>query len=93
MAVKENINDNSSWDDSLTNEMQLFLDLHHPHVVACYGILKEARTTSTDERPSGGGGPAPYRKRRASTVSIGLARGGMDRWMQSEGPHRGGRVP
>jgi hypothetical protein len=83
VAVKENINDNSSWDDSLTNEMQLFLDLHHPHVVACYGILKEARTTSTDERPSGGGAPA-YRKRRASTVRIGLARGGLDHWMKFE---------
>eukprot|EP01047_Picozoa_sp_COSAG01_P060214 COSAG01_NODE_7347_length_3242_cov_3.487432_3_plen_456_part_01 len=27
--------------------MQLFLDLHHPHVVACYGILKE-RVESED---------------------------------------------
>ena len=25
----------------LTMEMKLFLDLHHPHVVACYGILEE----------------------------------------------------
>jgi serine/threonine protein kinase len=41
VAIKENVNDNSSWDDELTTEMQLFLDLHHPHVVACYGILKE----------------------------------------------------
>ena len=41
VAIKENINDNTTWNSELTREMQLFLDLHHPHVVACYGILKE----------------------------------------------------
>ena len=35
------------WAGDLTAEMQLFLDLHHPHVVACYGILKE-RTDGAD---------------------------------------------
>jgi serine/threonine protein kinase len=43
VAIKENLNDNSSWDDDLTTEMKLFLELHHPHVVACYGILKEEK--------------------------------------------------
>lgn len=39
VAIKEN--KNGEWAGDLTAEMQLFLDLHHPHVVACYGILKE----------------------------------------------------
>ena len=43
VAIKENINDDSTFTKELTKEMQLFLDLHHPHVVPCYGILKEAR--------------------------------------------------
>jgi serine/threonine protein kinase len=30
----------SSAGDKLTDEMQLFLDLHHPHIVSCYGLLK-----------------------------------------------------
>ena len=38
MAVKE-----GNWDE-MTDEMNLFLDLTHPHVVACYGILNEMRT-------------------------------------------------
>lgn len=34
--------DNGTWSgDGLTDEMRLFLDLSHPHIVACYGILKE----------------------------------------------------
>jgi serine/threonine protein kinase len=39
VAIKEN--KTGQWAGDLTAEMQLFLDLHHPHVVACYGILKE----------------------------------------------------
>jgi signal recognition particle subunit SEC65 len=39
VAIKEN--KSGEWAGDLTAEMQLFLDLHHPHVVACYGILKE----------------------------------------------------
>jgi serine/threonine protein kinase len=38
VAVKE-----GDWDE-MTDEMNLFLDLTHPHVVACYGILNEMRT-------------------------------------------------
>jgi hypothetical protein len=41
VAVKES--NTGDWGSELTTEMQLFLDLHHPHVVACYGILREQR--------------------------------------------------
>ena len=41
VAIKEN--KSGDWAGDLTPEMQLFLDLHHPHVVACYGILKEVQ--------------------------------------------------
>ena len=44
VAIKESTKE---IDSELTDEMQLFLDLHHPHVVACYGILKE--TVTCDE--------------------------------------------
>lgn len=43
VAVKE-----GNWDD-MTDEMHLFLDLTHPHVVACYGILTELRETTNHE--------------------------------------------
>ena len=46
VAIKESIKE---IDEELTDEMQLFLDLHHPHVVACYGILKE--TITVDGEP------------------------------------------
>jgi serine/threonine protein kinase len=42
VAIKESTE--QSW-QKLTHEMQLFLDLHHPHIVACYGILKHAKVT------------------------------------------------
>eukprot|EP01043_Picozoa_sp_COSAG02_P033500 COSAG02_NODE_2290_length_9205_cov_21.549198_3_plen_672_part_00 len=35
--------------DGLTDEMRLFLDLAHPHIVACYGILKEPMVGSSGE--------------------------------------------
>jgi hypothetical protein len=37
VAVKE-----GDWND-MTDEMNLFLDLTHPHVVSCFGILTETR--------------------------------------------------
>ena len=37
MAIKKNLNPLIQNED----EVALFLELHHPHVVACYGILKE----------------------------------------------------
>ena len=36
VAVKKTTRED--WGGELTDEMKLFLDLHHPHVVACYGI-------------------------------------------------------
>eukprot|EP01043_Picozoa_sp_COSAG02_P010794 COSAG02_NODE_387_length_23294_cov_52.630610_16_plen_280_part_00 len=39
VAIKED--KSGEWAGDLTAEMQLFLDLHHPHIVACYGILRE----------------------------------------------------
>lgn len=45
VAIKEN--KSGDWAGDLTAEMQLFLDLHHPHVVACYGILKEQNEGKT----------------------------------------------
>ena len=41
VAIKEN--KKGDWKGELTSEMKLFLELHHPHVVACYGILKFKR--------------------------------------------------
>jgi hypothetical protein len=43
VAVKE-----GDWDE-MTDEMHLFLDLTHPHVVACYGILTETREKTDHE--------------------------------------------
>jgi hypothetical protein len=37
VAIKKNLNSLIENED----EVKLFLELHHPHVVACYGILKE----------------------------------------------------
>eukprot|EP01045_Picozoa_sp_COSAG04_P000845 COSAG04_NODE_24_length_37684_cov_50.391060_11_plen_2361_part_00 len=39
VAIKRNLNPNADNED----EMKLFVDLHHPHVVACYGLLNEER--------------------------------------------------
>ena len=43
VAIKEN--KSGDW-SALTKEMHLFLDLHHPHIVACYGILVEGGVRS-----------------------------------------------
>ena len=40
VAIKES--KEGDW-QKLTEEMNLFLDLHHPHIVACYGILNEEK--------------------------------------------------
>ena len=37
VAIKKNLNPEIDNE----NELKLFVELHHPHVVACYGILKE----------------------------------------------------
>jgi serine/threonine protein kinase len=52
VAIKK-ATDQTTWSgdlttDGLTDEMRLFLDLTHPHIVACYGILQEAIAGGTE---------------------------------------------
>ncbi len=42
VAIKKNLNPEIDNE----NELKLFIELHHPHVVACYGILKEVNPQS-----------------------------------------------
>ena len=39
VAIKK-AGEGSTWSGDLTDEMRLFMDLAHPHVVTCYGILQ-----------------------------------------------------
>ena len=50
VAVKKTTRED--WGGELTDEMKLFLDLHHPHVVACYGILHETDSMGRDSTDS-----------------------------------------
>ena len=55
VAIKKNLNPLIQNED----EVALFLELHHPHVVACYGILKETHGGASP--PPAGGPPPPPR--------------------------------
>eukprot|EP01044_Picomonas_judraskeda_P000338 COSAG03_NODE_15_length_22165_cov_72.809934_7_plen_983_part_00 len=48
VAIKKANQETWSGRDGLTDEMRLFLDLAHPHIVACYGILKEPMAGSAE---------------------------------------------
>jgi len=55
VAVRE-----GNWDRT-TDEMRLFLDLNHPHIVACYGILEELRDRETKDETGRITGNEKYR--------------------------------
>ena len=69
VAIKEALNPN----EDNTEETNLFVDLHHPHIVSCYGILEEAvpgqrtRTSIVTER---------------CTISLDAFLKSHDRWMR-----------
>ena len=55
-SINVAINDALNPNEDNTEETNLFVELHHPHIVSCYGILEEAvpgqrpRTSIVTER-------------------------------------------